>query len=144
MAQRTSSLGHEERAAIAELVVRYAHLADYGEVSDWAALFTEDARVTRPGLALRGRGELLEYLTRRRAELTVRHQLFNVLVTEDVEEAGADCHAQIVRVGSPPTPLLTARYRFRAVQTPEGWRLAEVRIEPDATQAPSATPRARG
>ena len=31
MARETQALGHETRAVIAELIGRYAHLADYGE-----------------------------------------------------------------------------------------------------------------
>lgn len=139
MQREAPALGYEARAEVAELVGRYAHLADYGEVAEWASLFTEDGRVSRPGLALRGERELVDYLTRRRAEMTVRHQLFNVLVGGDAHEAHAVCYAQIVQVGSSPTPLLTARYRFRVRRTAGGWRIAEVRIEPDAPSAASAS-----
>ena len=124
-------LGHEARAAIALLVGRYAHLADYGEVADWVALFTEDARVARPGLLLQVKEDLADYLTRRRAQVTVRHQLFNVVADGNADEAHAECYAQIIEVASPPRILLTARYQFRVVRTHTCWRIADVRIEPD-------------
>jgi hypothetical protein len=140
MERESRALGHEARSAIAELVGRYAHLADYGEVADWVTLFCEDASVARPGLKLRGREELANYLTRRRREVTVRHQLVNVVVDGCADEARAECYAQIVEVGTPPRVLLTARYRYRVVPTPEGWRIAEVSIEPDIPPTRVETP----
>jgi hypothetical protein len=130
MEGRTGALGYENRADIADLVGRYAHLADYGTVDEWVALFAEGARVARPGLELHGRDALTEYLTRRRSELAVRHQLFNVVVEGEGDEAHADCYAQVIEVGTTRV-ILTGRYRLRVIRAEPGWQIDEVRIEPD-------------
>ena len=127
------------RAAIAELITRYAVLND---TADWAAvasLYTEDGRMSRPTAPdefISGRAAILAAFTARPRRAS-RHVVANVLVTlEDEDRARAASQILLytgtaAEDGGPPilsaSSPLVGTWQDIVVKTPEGWRFAERR-----------------
>ena len=86
-----------ERAAIAELITRYAALNDAGDWDALAALYTEDGRMSRPTAPdefISGRAAILAPF-RSRPRRASRHVVANVLVTLE-DDARARASSQIL------------------------------------------------
>ena len=126
------------KAAIAELITRYAALSDAGEWEAVASLYTDDARMTRPTAPndfIVGRDAILTAFRSRRSR-AARHVVTNVLVTLD-SETDANASSQILlftgaaEAGHLPMlstmPPLIGTYRDRLTCTGLGWRFAERR-----------------
>jgi 3-phenylpropionate/cinnamic acid dioxygenase small subunit len=124
-----------DKQAIAEVCHRYALALD---ARDWAALrtcFTADAtgyyRDQNPSQGY----EAIE--TRIRNALaplsSTQHLIGNVLVTLAGDEADSVCYlqAQHVRPGTDggDTFIIAGRYLDRFARTPDGWRIAQRRLE---------------
>lgn len=125
------------KAAITELITRYAALNDAGDWDGVAALYTEDARMSRPSAPddfIAGRAAILAAF-RSRPLRAARHIIANVLVTLE-SETSARATSQILLFtgvsageGLPvqsATPLL-GTYRDHLTRTPHGWRFVERR-----------------
>jgi ketosteroid isomerase-like protein len=126
----------QAKAAIAELITRYAALNDTGDWDAVAALYTEDGRMNRPTAPdqfLSGRSAILAAF-RARPRRASRHIVANILVTLE-GEARAHASSQILlftgtaaATGGLPVaadgPPLIGTYEDTLVRTAEGWRFA--------------------
>ena len=136
------------KAAIAELITRYAALNDAGDWEAVAALYVEQGRMSRPIAPddfIIGRRAILEAFRARPPRVT-RHIVVNILVTLD-SEARASATSQILlftgkaaESGGLPTlssavPLIGS-YRDRLVHTEQGWRFVERRGSLDFGTSP--------
>lgn len=137
------------------LVVRAAAHADNNEPDAFAALFTDDAVLARPGAEpLQGREAIRAAYAKRPADRISRHLLAQTLLT--FEGPGIAQGRTIVQVwnGSTATPdgpqgrqaqprLLVGEFDDRFVLTPQGWRIArrEARfvLHGDVAPAPGAS-----
>ena len=131
----TESDALRDKHAIAEVCYRYAFALD---ARDWTALqtcFTVDATAY-----YRDQNPSHGYLaieTRIRSALaplsSTQHLIGNVLVTLAGDEADSVCYlqAQHVRPGTDggDTFIIAGRYLDRFVRTPDGWRIAQRRLE---------------
>jgi ketosteroid isomerase-like protein len=126
------------KAAIAELITRYAALNDAGDWDGVAALYTDDGRMSRPTAPedfIAGRAAILAAFRSRPLRAT-RHIVANVLVTLE-SETDARATSQILLFtgasagGGLPvqsaTPPLVGSYRDRLTRTDHGWRFTERR-----------------
>jgi SnoaL-like domain len=127
------------RAAIADLITRYAALNDSGDWEALAALYTEDGRMSRPTAPdefISGRPAILAAF-RARPRRASRHIVANVLVTLE-GDARARASSQILLfIGNVPAdgglPLLSSTapligsYADTLVKTGHGWRFTERR-----------------
>jgi len=126
------------KAAISELITRYAALNDAGDWDGVAALYTDDGRMSRPSAPddfIAGRAAILAAF-RARPLRAARHIIANVLVTLE-SETKARATSQILLFtavsggeGLPvqaATPPLVGTYRDLLTKTIHGWRFAERR-----------------
>ena len=125
------------KAAITELITRYAALNDAGDWDGVAALYTDDGRMSRPSAPddfIAGRAAILAAF-RSRPVRAARHIIANVLVTLDSEtEARASSQILLFTGVSAGDGLpvqsaapLVGTYRDRLTKTPHGWRFVERR-----------------
>ena len=127
------------KAAVSELIVRYAALNDAGDWDAVAALFTEGGRMSRPTSPsdfIAGRPAILANFRSRSARAS-RHVVANILVTLE-GEALARASSQILLftgaaaddgglpIQSATSPLI-GTYEDTLVKTEDGWRFAERR-----------------
>jgi uncharacterized protein (TIGR02246 family) len=124
----------EDELAIRNALARIAQYADSGDLADYAALFTEDARWEMPDgegsrtgrAAIRAAGA-----DRRTGRFTgpgshTRHIVGTVAVTVTGDTAVADSYWQFYgNTDTAPELRSMGAYRDTFVRTPEGWRLAE-------------------
>ena len=126
------------KAAITELITRYAALADTGDWDALAALYTDDGRMSRPIAPddfIAGRAAILEAF-RSRPPRAARHIVANVLVTLD-GDAEAHATSQILLftgVAEGPglpvqstAPPLVGTYRDRLRRVGGRWQFLERR-----------------
>jgi hypothetical protein len=127
------------KAAIAELIVRYAALNDAGDWDAVAALFTEGGRMSRPTSPddfIAGRTAILANFRSRTARAS-RHVVANILVTLEGETlarassqillfTGAAADDGGLPIQSATSPLI-GTYEDTLVKTEDGWRFAERR-----------------
>jgi hypothetical protein len=130
------------KAAIAELITRYATLNDAGDWDGVAELYTEHGRMSRPTAPdefIDGRAAILSAFRARPAR-SARHIVANVLVTLDSEtEARASSQILLFTGAAPaggppiqsPTPPLVGTYHDRLLMTERGWRFVERRASLD-------------
>jgi hypothetical protein len=127
------------KAAIAELIVRYAALNDTGNWEALAALYTEDGRMSRPTSPddfIVGRAAILAAF-KSRPPRAARHFVANILTTLESETrarassqillftgATADDGGLPIQSAAPP---LIGSYDDTLVRTQDGWRFAERR-----------------
>jgi ketosteroid isomerase-like protein len=118
------------KAAIAELITRYAALNDAGDWDGVAALYTDDGRMSRPTAPddfIAGRAAILAAFRARPLRAT-RHIVANVLVTLDSEtEARASSQILLFTGISDGGGPLVGTYRDRLTRTNSGWRFVERR-----------------
>jgi len=126
------------KAAIAELITRYAALNDAGDWDGVAALYTDEGRMSRPAAPddfIAGRAAILAAF-RSRPLRAARHIVANVLVTLDGETAARATSQILLFTGvsadeglpvQSTTPPLVGSYRDRLMRTELGWRFAERR-----------------
>jgi ketosteroid isomerase-like protein len=126
------------KAAIAELITRYAALNDAGDWDGVAALYTDDGRMSRPTAPedfIAGRAAILAAFRSRPLRAT-RHIVANVLVTLESETVARATSQILLFTGASAgeglpvqsaTPPLVGSYRDRLTRTDHGWRFAERR-----------------
>ena len=121
---------------IRNLIARVAQLADYGDVEEYASLFTEDGSWEFPGAPLRGRGDILAGAReRRRQQVTgpgsgTRHLISTVAVrVEDATRATADSYFQFWRdTATSPTLFNMGHYHDVLRREDGAWRIARREI----------------
>ena len=125
------------KAAITELIIRYAALNDAGDWDSVAALYTDDGRMSRPSAPddfIAGRAAILAAF-RSRPLRAARHIIANVLVTLESETEARATSQILLFTGVPAgeglpvqsTPPLVGTYRDRLTRTHHGWRFVERR-----------------
>jgi ketosteroid isomerase-like protein len=125
------------KAAISELITRYAALNDAGDWDGVAALYTDDGRMSRPTAPddfIAGRAAILAAF-RSRPLRAARHIIANVLVVLESEtEARATSQILLFTGASAGEGLpvqsaspLVGTCRDRVTRTDHGWRFAERR-----------------
>ena len=127
------------KAAVAELIVRYAGLNDAGDWDAVAALYTEDGRMNRPTSPddfITGRAAILAGF-RSRPPRAARHFVANILVTLEGETRARASSRILLFTGTAAddgglpfqsaTPPLVGSYEDTLVKTADGWRFVERR-----------------
>jgi ketosteroid isomerase-like protein len=128
----------QAKAAIAELITRYATLNDTAEWAAVAALYTEDARMSRPTAPeefISGRAAILAAF-RARPRRASRHVVANILVTLEGETSARAASQILLYTGSAAedgglphlsgAPLI-GTWQDTLVSTAAGWRFSERR-----------------
>ena len=121
---------------IRNLIARVAQLADYGDVEEYASLFTEDGSWEFPGAPLHGRaGILAGARERRRQQVTgpgsaTRHLITTVAVrVEDATTAVADSYFQFWRDTATSPALFNMGHYHDVLRREDGaWRIARREI----------------
>lgn len=127
------------KAAIAELITRYALLNDAADWDSVAALYTEDGRMSRPTAPddfIAGRAAILAGFKARPPRAS-RHFVANVLVTLDSDTqaratsqillftgAAAEDGGLPIQSAAPP---LVGTFDDLLIKTADGWRFTERR-----------------
>jgi len=120
------------RVEILDLFARYCHAIDRYEFSLFADVFTDDvvadySEVRDPAdePIIHGRRAFAAWLEESMAPIGagMTHYMTNHLITVDGDEARVVSHNHVLNVG------MGGVYHSRAVRTPEGWRIAEIRFE---------------
>ena len=119
----------EDRLAIQDVIIRYAHAVDGDDDELLASCFSDDASASFAGIpAGPGGAAIAEFLASvggsPRAAST--HRFTNVAVSLDGDAADVDSSAVVYSVRGEPTQLRLRgiRYRDRFVRTVAGWRIA--------------------
>ncbi|MER5260613.1 nuclear transport factor 2 family protein [Actinosynnema sp. NPDC002837] len=127
-----------DRLEIADLSTRLARLLDEKRWEDAGTVFTDDVAVHSPrGGVLRGLAEVVAFLRRDDVEdQQTQHTTTDLLVDVEGDHATASANSTVYlyRAGQAPHFTGGLRQRYRAVRTPVGWRLREVRITPAWTR----------
>ena len=121
---------------IRNLIARVAQLADYGDVEEYASLFTEDGSWEFPGAPLRGRGNILAGARERRKQRVTgpgsgtRHVISTVAVqVEDAGRATADSYFQFWRDTATSPALFNMGHYHDVLHREDGaWRIARREI----------------
>ncbi len=127
------------KAAIVELITRYAVLNDTGDWDAVAALYTDDGRMNRPTAPddfISGRAAILAAFKSRPPRAS-RHIVANILVTLGGETRARATSQILLFTGTPAeeggipiqsaAPPLVGTYEDTLVRTPDGWRFSERR-----------------
>lgn len=153
-------LDHRE---IADLVARSLVAIDEGRFDDLRTIYTEDSSASAPGGQAQGRDAIIAQVSgNHTAERTSQHLVGDVVV--DLNGDTAQVRANVFAAFAPSAPDGTSPlapsaqvtfgtvYRYRAIRTPDGWRLSGVDITPlwhsgstegllrPSTNAPEPTP----
>jgi hypothetical protein len=126
-----------DRQQITDLVSRLGLWLDEKRFAEADALFTPGVAVQTPGGVAQGIDAVADQARRNHEVDRTHHMLTNVLVElDDADPDRATARANLL-VTFVPGPgegggrrTLGSRYRFAARRGADGWRLAEVRIEP--------------
>ncbi|HEY7622048.1 MAG TPA: nuclear transport factor 2 family protein [Solirubrobacteraceae bacterium] len=123
-----------DRQAITDLVSRLGLWLDEKRFYDTESLFTEDVTVATPGGQAQGVGLVAAQARRNHDYERIQHVITNVLIDLDGDRANVRANLIATLVPSAAEPAAHAtlgeRYRFEAVRSDAGWRLARVEVEP--------------
>jgi ketosteroid isomerase-like protein len=128
----------EDQVAIEQLLNRYCHKLDRGEIDAVVELFADDAVLipAYEGDARHtGRAAVRAWYTRYAANTIaavrgLRHKISTAMIEVDGDSATSVCYldADSVNLQTGKRSLVGGRYEDRFVRTPDGWRIAERRI----------------
>jgi 3-phenylpropionate/cinnamic acid dioxygenase small subunit len=124
----------EDRAAINDLIIRYAEAVDNRDNDALISCFTDDAEATFAGVAVPGRGgtAVVAFLNSLGDEgppampIKTSHLFTNVVIRLEGDEADARCRASVYSVRGEPEEIRVrgVSYRDRMRRTPDGWRIS--------------------
>ena len=133
--------------AVRNLIARYAHFADAGDLDAFANLFVPDGTWTRensPPAALGGSGlpsetvvghanlkTMIENSIIKRFNRKFRHQMTDVLIEpgKGPDEAKGLCRALITDWRDGPGKIaMCGAYTWTFIRTPDGWRFKSVSV----------------
>jgi hypothetical protein len=136
-----------DELALRNLIARYAHFADAGDLDAFANLFVKDGTWTRensPPVALGGSGlpsetvvghdslkSMIENSIIKRFNRKFRHQMTDVLIEpgNGPDEARGLCRALITDWRDGPGKIaMCGAYTSTFVRTPDGWRFKSVSV----------------
>lgn len=137
----------EDELAMRNLLARYVHHADAGDLDGFAALFLEDGTWTRensppasqggsglPAQTMTGHAEIkvmIENSIIKRFQRKFRHQMTDVLIEpgDGPDDARGRCRALITDWRDGPGKIaMCGSYTFRFARTPQGWRFRSVSV----------------
>jgi len=128
----------EDVVAIEQLLNRYCHKLDRGDIAAVLELFADDAVLIpeyEGGTRHVGRDAVHAWYTRYAATTLaavrgLRHKISTLMIEIDGDRATAACYldADSVHRASGRRSLVGGRYDDRLVRTGAGWRIAERRI----------------
>ena len=121
---------------IRNVIARLAHLADHGDLEEYASLFTEDGSWEYPGGPRHGRADILAGARERRSQQVTgpgsatRHVITTLAVrVEDATTAIADCNWLFWRDTTTSPVLLNMGHYHDLVHREGGtWRIARREI----------------
>ena len=139
----------DDQVAIEQLLNRYCHKLDRGDIEAVIELFSDDAVLIpeyEGGAHHAGREAVRGWYTHYAATTIaavrgLRHKISTVMIEVDGDTATAACYldADSIHKTSGKRSLVGGRYEDRLVRTPAGWRIAERRIVIDyASTLPEA------
>jgi uncharacterized protein (TIGR02246 family) len=116
---------------IRNVIARLAHLADHGDLEEYAGLFTTDAAWEYPGGPRRGRADILAGARERRSQKVTgpgsatRHLITTLAVqVHDATTATADSYFQFWRATAAAPTLLNMGHYHDVLRREEGaWRI---------------------
>jgi hypothetical protein len=128
----------DDRAAIANLMMRYGEVHDFGTPDDYAALFTDDGEIAvGDRVVVKGRDKLIAQAARDHEKYTVpigngqttflmRHLITNTVVEcLDGDRATGSCYVTtMIRDGEGPKVLSVGRYLDRFERQRGEWKIA--------------------
>jgi len=123
---------------IRQLIARYCHLVDSGEIEAWVECFTDDGVLEVPGIRTEGREALLAMgagIRENAAANPSRHVVTNVLIDVDGDQASSQSYLIMVSASVPPVLRITGTYRDRIRRVDGRWRFAERVATFDGTPA---------
>lgn len=126
----------EDRAAINDLIIRYAAAVDSRDDEALAACFTDDAEASFAGVAVPGRGgaAIVAFLgslgggaARTATPMITSHLFMNVAIELDGDEADVRSSASVYSVRGDPEQVRIRgiTYHDRVRRTGAGWRIAQ-------------------
>lgn len=120
-----AALSLEDRLALHELLARYTHYLDFGQIEKMGEIWTEDCRFQVPvaNIDIAGLANLQGFFQQTMAAVpNIRHVVSNIYVEESAE--GATLHAYLATLDAAEHRVtMFARYRDECVKTPAGWRI---------------------
>jgi hypothetical protein len=137
----------EDKDAITENLIAYAHSIDYGDEKRWVDCFTADGVFLVHGQPpdpfarrVEGHRELATFIAQhtRGPDYWHKHVVVDPLVTIDGDGAACDSYLiALVEFEGEPTLRLFGRYRDRLVKQPDGrWRFQERIAEVESVRGP--------
>jgi SnoaL-like domain len=133
--------GLVDRSEIADLVARSLVAIDEARFDDLRTIYAEDSSASAPGGQARGRDAIIAQVNRNHTpEHRSQHLVGDVVV--DLDGDTAQVRANVFAAFAPSAPddasplappaqvTFGTVYRYRAVRTPDGWRLSDVEITP--------------
>ena len=127
--------------ACEKLITEYFQLVDFGNSSAIPELFTQDGRLSGPGIEMVGQEEIRAFLSERQLieRRQSRHLCTNILIHIDGDQATSRCyllnfrHDSQTGVAESPAPSglpkFIGEYHDHFLRTDQGWKFASRRFE---------------
>ncbi len=118
-------LSGADKLAIHELLARYTHALDYGDIESMGNIWCQDAHflADQPAVDVRGLNALQQFFRDTVAAVPhVRHVISNVFVDGRGDVATLQAYVQIIDFRD-KTLVAAGRYRDQVVRTALGWRI---------------------
>ena len=131
-----------DRVAITDLVARYGHAVNDGDLDAWVATWTPDGHFEGSLGEARGHDDLRAFLARMKASVagTTRDYTSNTVLDLDGDTATETSYVHTVDTSAradaaTPIVVATAVYHGRLVRTAGGWRFQHRRLDVDPNYA---------
>ncbi len=127
-------VNQHDREAIYDLLARYAHSFDGGDVDTWVSLFTDDGQLITPNVGNAcGHRELREWAELRmslQAGYQMRHHISNILIADIAsQQASVSCYLTLTRqaldMQSAVELMAAGVYHDKLVHTVDGWKFGQ-------------------
>ena len=135
----SSALQHQvrqlsDRMEIAELIGRLALWLDDKRFEDARSILHEDVAVTTRSGTVQGAEAATAQARQRHTEERTQHVVTNIVIDLDGDHAAVQANLIATFVPRASAPqlhnMVGERYRFDAVRTASGWRLARIEVSP--------------
>ena len=117
----------QDRIELHELLARYTHFLDHGQIDRMTEIWTEDCRfvVEQPAVDISGRAALIEFLQQTtQSQPHVRHIITNIFIEDDGDNYSAILNAYLQVTDSAQNSIvMMGRYRDLCIKTTQGWRI---------------------
>ena len=128
----TDLQGIFDRQAIADLISGLGLWLDEKRFDEARSILSEDVTVDSPGGSTQGVDLVADQGRRNHDVDSTQHVITNIVIDLEGDQATATANliATFVEDADEAPYSLGARYGFRAVRGPEGWRLSRVHVTP--------------